>query len=130
MPVLVPGVCGQATKSVNCLPVTCSAVCPKTYAASSFHALIAPALSIWTTATRIRWSVTGRSDVGRTGPAERMPTGRSGRSSWNQTCLRVGEYSTPQREARAAQSSRPRPFSRSGLPKSRPLLWSGTSRSG
>lgn len=130
MPVLVPGVCGQATKSVNCLPVTCSVVCPNTYVASSFQALIAPVPSIWTTATRTRPSVTGRSEVGRTGPAERMPTGRWGRSSWNQTCLRVGLYSTPQREARAAQRSSPRPFSRSGLPKSMPLLWSGTSRSG
>lgn len=41
-----------------------------------------------------------------------------------------GEYSTPQREASAAQSSRPRPPSRSGLPKSRPELWSGISLSG
>ncbi|CAM5622706.1 hypothetical protein SFIMM107S_06920 [Streptomyces griseus] len=130
MPVLVPGVCGQATKSVNCLPVTCSAVCPKTYAASSFHALIAPVLSIWTTATRTRWSVTGRSEVGRTGPAERMPTGRSGRSSWNQTCLQGGGVLDAPAGGQGGTGSRPRPFSRSGLPKSRPLLWSGTSRSG
>ena len=59
-------------------------------------------------------SVTGSSAVGRAGPAERVPTGRLGRSSWNQTFFLVAVYSTPQREARAAQSSRPRPFSRSG----------------
>ncbi|KQX92590.1 hypothetical protein ASD26_21910 [Streptomyces sp. Root1319] len=127
---LVPGVCGQAAMSVSCLPVTCSAAYPKRKSASSFHAVMEPERSIWTTATRTRSSVTGSRAVGSSGPAERMPTGRSGRSSWNQTCLCAGEYSTPQREARAAQSSRPRPPSRSGLPKSGPELWSGISRSG
>ena len=73
-----------------------------------------PVRSIWTTATRTR--LVGERAGGRRegGPAERVPTGRSGRSSWNQTCLWVGVYSTPQRLARAAQSSRPRPPSRSG----------------
>ena len=49
---------------------------------------MAPARSIWTTATRTRL-VGEREQVGGagTGPAERVPTGRSGRSSWNQTCL-------------------------------------------
>ena len=78
---------------------------------------MAPARSIWTTATRTRL-VGEREQVGgrATGPAARVPTGRSGRSSWNQTCLWVGVYSTPQRAASAAQSWRPRPPSRSGLP--------------
>ena len=32
----------------------------------------------------------GGASAGRAGPAERVPAGRSGRSSWNQTCLCVG----------------------------------------
>lgn len=62
--------------------------------------------------------------------AERVPTGRSGRSSRNQTCLWVDVYSTPQREAIAAHSWRPRPPSRSGLPMLMWLPWRGISRSG
>ena len=119
MPVPVPGVCGQAAKSVSGLPMTCSAAVAEEVRRRR--------------RSRRRWSRSCRSGRrrpgrarrrpggerwGATGPAERVPTGRSGRSSWNQTCLCVGVYSTPQREARAAQSSRPRPLSRSGLPKS------------
>lgn len=91
MPVLVPGVCGHAAKSVRGLPVTCSATYPKSSSASSFHPVIAPTRSIWTTATRTRWSASGRRSVGRLGPAARVPTERSGRSSWNQTRLWVAE---------------------------------------
>ena len=116
MPVLVPGVCGQAARSVRGLPMTCSAAYPKSSSASSFQALMAPVRSIWTTATRTRPSASGSRAEGRAGPAARVPTERSGSSSWNQTCLWVGVYSTPQRPARAAQSWRPRPPSRSGLP--------------
>ncbi len=130
MPVLVPGVCGQAARSVRGLPVTCSAAYPKSSSASSFQALIALARSICTTATRTRPWARGRSAAGRAGPAARVPTGRSGRSSWNQTCLCVGVYSTPQRPARAAHSWRPRPPSRSGLPMLIAVGWRGISRSG
>ncbi len=130
MPVLVPGVCGQAARSVRGFPVTCSAAKPKRSSASSFQDEMAPVRSIWTTATRTRPSASGRRSEGRDGPAARVPTGRSGRSSWNQTCLCVGVYSTPQRPARAAHSWRPRPPSRSGLPMLTGEPWSGISRSG
>ena len=46
MPVLVPGVWGQAVKSVSCFPVTWSAAWPKRNVASSFHAAMEPERSI------------------------------------------------------------------------------------
>src|SRR5690606_5010288 len=89
-----------------------------------------PARSICRTATRTRPSARGRRSAGRAGPAARVPTGRSGRSSWNHTVLWAGVYSTPQREASAAHSWRPRPPSRSRLPMVTAAPWRGTSRSG
>ncbi len=130
MPVLVPGVCGHAARSVSGLPVTCSAVYPKSSSASSFQAVMVPGRSIWTTATRTRPSARGRRSAGSEGPAARVPTGRAGRSSRNQTVLCVGVYSTPQRPARAAQSCRPRPPSWSGLLMLTAVDCRGTSRSG
>ncbi|CAM5600677.1 hypothetical protein SRIMM317S_00939 [Streptomyces rimosus subsp. rimosus] len=130
MPVPVPGVCGQAAKSVSGLPTTCSGSYANRSRASSFQKLMQPPRSTWTTATRTRLSARGRTSTGSAGPAERVPAGRSGRSSWNQTCFCEAVYSTPQRLASAPHSSSPRPPSRSGWANARPVFCRGISRSG
>ena len=115
MPVLVPGVCGQAARSVRGLPMTCSGG-----VAEEFLGVLVPGADGAAAVDlddRDADPAVGERAAARRGVRARRsgcrPGARGGRAGTRPACG-WAVYSTPQRAASAAHSCRPRPPSRSG----------------